>query len=146
MAVPLGLGMVGAGGFGLFCIGAYVELSKVRIVAVAEIDQERARAVAPPGSRAYGRYSTLLADSEVESVPINTPQQSQLRIASRVNATQGNRILIRAPENACYSLTLPSVIARSERLLRATKRSPRLSKGDCFGSLAKTGFRCNCPG
>lgn len=73
MAVPLGLGLVGAGGFGQFCLGAYAELAEVQIVAVADIDQERARAVAPSGSRAYSQYSTLLTDSEVEIVAINTP-------------------------------------------------------------------------
>jgi predicted dehydrogenase len=73
MSEPFGLGLVGAGSFGGFCLEAYAEMPEVTVIAVADIDLERARTVAPQGASVYGDYRALLADPAVQIVAINTP-------------------------------------------------------------------------
>ena len=73
MAEPLGVGLVGAGGFGEFCSAAFQEMREVRLVAVADVHEERAAACAPPDARVYRDYAGLLADPAVDIVAINTP-------------------------------------------------------------------------
>ena len=39
---PIGIGLVGAGAFGEFCLAAFAEMPDVRIAAVADVRVERA--------------------------------------------------------------------------------------------------------
>ena len=73
MAEPLGVGLVGAGGFGEFCSAAFQQMREVRLVAVADVVEARAAACAPPGAKVYTRYAAVLADPAVDIVAINTP-------------------------------------------------------------------------
>jgi predicted dehydrogenase len=70
---PLGVGLVGAGGFGEFCLAAYREMAEVAVIAVADVDESRARRAAAPGEAVYGDYAALLADPRVDIVAVNTP-------------------------------------------------------------------------
>jgi predicted dehydrogenase len=93
---PLGVGLVGAGGFGAFCLKAYVEMDEVTVVAVADVDLERARDIAPPRARAYAEYEDLLADPMVQIVAINTPPFLHGPMARRA-AEAGKHIFVEKP-------------------------------------------------
>lgn len=73
----LGLGLVGAGGFGRFCLHAYSRLPGLRLVAVADSNHERLKSVAAEfRMRPHEDYDSLLADPEVDIVAVNTPPSS----------------------------------------------------------------------
>ena len=70
----LGLGLVGCGRFGEFCLSAFATIPNLKLIGVADRDQGRAEATATAyGVTAYSDYSALLADPRVEVVAINTP-------------------------------------------------------------------------
>jgi predicted dehydrogenase len=74
MNKPTGIGLVGAGAFGEFCLAAFSEMPEVRIAAVADLDAARAESLASKyGAAAYGSLDELLADASVEIVALNTP-------------------------------------------------------------------------
>src|SRR5579859_1229551 len=71
---PLGIGLVGAGAFGEFCLAAFAELTEVRIAAVADTDFARAQTLAARyNAAAYPTLDLLLADPNVSIVALNTP-------------------------------------------------------------------------
>ncbi|MDQ6712176.1 MAG: Gfo/Idh/MocA family oxidoreductase, partial [Candidatus Dormibacteraeota bacterium] len=70
----LGLGMVGCGRFGEFCLTAFATIPSLALIGVTDRDQRRAEATAGAfGVAAYSDYMALLADPRVEVVAINTP-------------------------------------------------------------------------
>ncbi len=76
---PLGLGLVGVGGFGVFCLAAFAEMPEIKVTAVADLDVGRAQAAAPAGAAVYRDYEALLADPAVDVVAINTPPHLHAR-------------------------------------------------------------------
>ncbi len=71
---PLGIGLIGAGAFGEFCLAAFAEMPEVRIAAVADVDFGRAQRIAAQyNAAAYHDLTPLLADPEIEIVALNTP-------------------------------------------------------------------------
>ena len=96
MAEPLGVGLVGAGGFGEFCSAAFQEMREVRLVAVADVHEERAAACAPPDARVYRDYAGLLADPAVDIVAINTPPHLHAEIAIE-GAAAGKHLFVEKP-------------------------------------------------
>ena len=73
-ATPLGLGLVGCGGFGRFCLEAYRAVPGLRLVAASDNDPGRLQATAADfGVQPYADYEALLADPAVQIVAINTP-------------------------------------------------------------------------
>lgn len=74
MSTPVGIGLVGAGAFGEFCLAAFKDMPEVSIVAVADVDLARATRFARQcGAHAYGSLDALLTDPDVEIVALNTP-------------------------------------------------------------------------
>src|ERR1700686_3616840 len=70
----LGLGMVGCGRFGEFCLTAFATIPSLALIGVTDLDQRRAEATAEAfGVTAYSDYMALLADPRVQVVAINTP-------------------------------------------------------------------------
>src|SRR6202521_721030 len=70
----LGLGMVGCGRFGEFCLTAFGTIPSLALIGVTDLDQRRAAATAEAfGVTAYSDYMALLADPRVQVVAINTP-------------------------------------------------------------------------
>lgn len=70
----LGVGLVGAGAFGEFCLAAFAEVSEVRIAAVCDMNLARAEHFAARyAARAFSRYEELLADEDVQIVVLSTP-------------------------------------------------------------------------
>lgn len=71
---PVGVGLVGAGAFGVFCLDAFREMPEVALVAVADSDAARAESAAQKhGIAAYPSLDALLQDPRVEIVALNTP-------------------------------------------------------------------------
>ena len=93
---PLHIGMIGAGGFGAFCLRAFAAMDEVRVVAVADVEVERARAVAPEGARVYGDYRELLQDEAVDIVAINTPPFLHGRMVQEA-AALGKHVFVEKP-------------------------------------------------
>jgi predicted dehydrogenase len=112
MSESLGLGLVGAGAFGAFCLAAYAEMNEISVVAVADVDLERAQAVAPPEVTVYGDYQALLADPAVQIVAINTPPFLHGSMA-RQAAEAGKHIFVEKP--LATSLEEAVVAVRSAR-------------------------------
>ncbi|CAN5592421.1 hypothetical protein BH23CHL7_BH23CHL7_20020 [soil metagenome] len=83
MPETLGIGIVGAGRFAEFCIGAFDVLSGARVVAVMDVDLQRARAVAPPRAAVYAELGAMLDDPAVDIVHVGTPPASHGPIALR---------------------------------------------------------------
>jgi predicted dehydrogenase len=73
-ARPVGVGLVGAGAYGEFCLAAFAGVPEVRIAAVCDTDRTRAAQFAAQyGVPAYSALDDLLADDGVEIVALNTP-------------------------------------------------------------------------
>ncbi len=96
MSEPLGVGLVGAGGFGVFCIAAFQEMPEVAVTAVADVDRRRAEAAAPLGAAVYDDYAALLADPRVEIVAVNTPPALHAPMAIQA-AEAGKHIFLEKP-------------------------------------------------
>ena len=95
-ASRLGLGLVGAGAFGEFCLKAYSEMEGLSIVAVADIDSQRASELAPHGAKVYRDYTELLADQDVSIVAINTPPFLHGKMI-RMAAEAGKHVFVEKP-------------------------------------------------
>src|SRR6266508_709243 len=74
MTAPLGLGMVGCGGFGAFTLAVYTSMPDVRVFAVTDVDAAAREAAAERcRARAYRDLASLLAGRTVVPVIIATP-------------------------------------------------------------------------
>jgi len=71
---PLAIGLVGAGGFGEFCLDAFAAMPEARIAAVADVDRSRAQTLATKfKAKPYFDIESLLRDPAVDVVALNTP-------------------------------------------------------------------------
>jgi predicted dehydrogenase len=71
---PLGLGLVGCGRFGSFCLASAADLRSTTAIAVTDVDPDRAAGVAAAHrARAVPDLDALLADPAVDVVIIATP-------------------------------------------------------------------------
>ncbi len=71
---PVGIGLVGAGAFGEFCLDAFSATPDVKIIAVADVERQRAeRLAARFGATAYADFRPMLDNPAVEVVALNTP-------------------------------------------------------------------------
>ena len=114
MTGPLGIGLVGAGGFARFLAGAIADLPDVRLVAVADSDPSRAAELATMvGARAVPRGEDLLADPEVDVVAIMTPPSSHAPIA-RAAVEAGRHVWCEKPL-ATDATAAAAVLAAAER-------------------------------
>ena len=81
-----GLGLVGAGGFGRFCLQAYRGLTgskrSLQLVAVCDSNRERLESVAREFNLTpYSDYEQMLADPAVHIVAVNTPPESHAALS-----------------------------------------------------------------
>ena len=93
---PLGLGLLGYGGFGRFCLEAFETLSDVRLVAVAETDPQRRAEAGRLGVRTMAQASDLLALPEVDIVHISTPPHTHAPLGIAA-ARAGKHVLCEKP-------------------------------------------------
>ncbi|MBC8170303.1 MAG: Gfo/Idh/MocA family oxidoreductase [Anaerolineae bacterium] len=117
---PTGIGLVGAGAFGIFCLDAFAAMSEVRIVAIADIDEARVKALAPRyGAKAYTSLEDLLENPEVEIVALNTPPHLH---------ASGGLAVLQAGKHLFCEKPLALTLAEGEQLVaEAEKRGLRLS-------------------
>lgn len=85
MSTSVGIGLVGAGAFGQFCLDAYHEMEQVHIAAVADVDEERAKSTAKTyNARAYTSLADMLRHDDVQIVALNTPPNLHARQGRQV--------------------------------------------------------------
>jgi predicted dehydrogenase len=120
MTVPLGLGMVGCGGFGAFSLAVYTSMPGVRVVAVTDSDVAARDAAAKRcRARAYPNLASLLADQAVDLIVIATPPWLHGPQALAA-AEAGKHLFVEKP--------LATNLATAERLLTVVgERGLRLS-------------------
>lgn len=119
MHAPLGIGVVGAGGFAGFMADAVADLREVRVVAVADDDPSRAAGLAATvGARATGRWEDLLTDPEIDVVAVMTPPSSHAPIAHAALAA-GRHVWCEKPlaTDAATAGDLRDAAERSGRVL-----------------------------
>lgn len=76
------VGLIGAGGIGRTHLASYDRVREVQIVAVADIDEDLARAAAQRvGARAFRSVEQMLSEVELDAVDICTPPVAHLEAA-----------------------------------------------------------------
>jgi predicted dehydrogenase len=112
----VGIGLVGAGAFGAFCLEAFAGVAEVKIAAVCDSDSVRAeRFAAQYGATSYTSLDAMLNDPTVEIVALNTPPY--------LHASQGIAAL-----NAGKHLFCEKPLALDLRGGQALRETARLTK------------------
>ena len=94
---PLGLGLIGCGGFGEFCLDAFRTMEQVRIAAVADVYKQAAeRLGAKFGVPAHGDPAGLIRQEGVEIVHVATPPGSHHELVMAAIAA-GKHVLCEKP-------------------------------------------------
>jgi predicted dehydrogenase len=111
----VGLGIIGAGGWGGMHARTYATVDGARLYGVADPDESRARRLAEPyGARAYADFNELLKDDRIEAVSVVTPDfahEEPILAAARA----GKHILAEKP--------LAMTVAGCERILEAVDKA-----------------------
>jgi predicted dehydrogenase len=97
--VTLGIGIVGAGRFGAFCLDAFEDLDGATVVAIADVDPARAAdvaALAPGRVAVHPDLDALLDDPAVDIVHIGTPPMLHGPFAARA-AERGKHVFVEKP-------------------------------------------------
>ncbi len=113
MAEP-GIGIVGLGGFGVFCLAAFADMSEITVAAAADSDPHRAAIAEEFGARVYTRYEDLLADPGVQIVAINTPPYLHARMAIEA-ARAGKHLFVEKP--------LATALDDAHRVIQAAQKA-----------------------
>lgn len=96
-AKPLGLGIVGVGGIALSHMAALRTMTSAQLVAVCDVDADRAAEVAyTERCVGYGSVEELLADDAVEAVIVCTPNMTHEKLGVQVLAA-GKHLLMEKP-------------------------------------------------
>jgi predicted dehydrogenase len=114
----LRVGLIGAGRIAGVHMEAYRLTDKATVVAVADVDADRAKALGQSvGARAYGNYRELLADDTIDAVDICTPVFTHEQVAiDALNA--GKHVSLQKP----MSLDLDSC----DRIIKAAKENRKI--------------------
>ncbi len=117
---PVAVALVGCGFIAQHHAAAYAADPRARLVAVCDVDPERARTFAARfGARAYPDLAAILAAEAVELVDVCTPQHQHVEPALTAIAT-GRHVFVEKP--------LALDLADAERLVRAAReRGVRLA-------------------
>lgn len=93
---PLGLGLIGAGGFARFVLSALADLPDVRLVAVTDTDSSQARRLAGGSAQVTKDVAAMLECDEVEVVLIATPPHTHAELTIRALAA-GRQVFCEKP-------------------------------------------------
>lgn len=96
MTREYGIGLVGAGRFGEFCVEALHDLPDGRVRAVMDTDRARAADVAPDGAAVYDDFEALLADPDVDIVHVRTAPFLHGSMTRRA-AERGKHVFVEKP-------------------------------------------------
>ncbi len=112
---PLGLGMIGCGGFGLFCLDAFSRVQGLRVVAVADSHAPAARQAAEKlGISPCKDAAELIAREDVDIVHVATPPSSHHELAlAAIEA--GKHVLCEKP--------LAMDLAQADEILAAAEQA-----------------------
>ena len=111
----VGMGLIGAGGWGGMHARTYASTDGVVLRGVADIDEEKARALAGHyGALAYRDYRDLVEDDAIDAVAIVTPDFAH-EDAALVAAQSGKHILVEKP--------LAMTVAACERIVEAAAQA-----------------------
>ena len=114
---PLGLGLIGCGAFGLFCLEAFSRMAEVRLVAAARARKPSARQVCRRlGVRIFADPQEVIDHDEVDVVHVATPPAFHCETAVRA-LEAGKHVLCEKP--------LGLDRAQAERMIRAARRANR---------------------
>jgi UDP-N-acetylglucosamine 3-dehydrogenase len=116
MKKPVGIGVIGVGVFGENHARVYSELSNAKLVAVADVDETRAKQCAAKyGADAwYTDHNKLLQRTDIDAVSIATPDQFH-REPAVAAAEAGKQILLEKP--------MASNTEDAEAILRAVEKA-----------------------
>ena len=117
----LKIGVVGVGSISSFHLKSYAAHPDAEIVAVADINADRAQSVADKwgAKRAYGDAAELFADPDVDAVSICTWNDSHAELA--IQAVQaGKHVLLEKPMSTSFAKAdeLGKVVEASDRVVQ----------------------------
>ena len=93
----IGLGLIGAGGFGLFCFEQYQTMPQIRLVAVADINTEAAKYAAERlGIESCTSGEELVSRNDIDLVHIATPPSTHATLAT-LAIQAGKHVLCEKP-------------------------------------------------
>ena len=114
---PLGLGLIGCGSFGMFCLEAFSTMDEVRIAGVADVARPAADATAGRfGVPASYSPAELLTADDVDIVQIATPPSSHFQLAM-ASICAGKHVLCEKP----LALKTP----QAEEMIAAARKARR---------------------
>jgi len=131
MTHPIGIGIIGTGEISVLHAAAYQALGeRVRLAAVADIDMDRARALAGHFSipAVHEDYQQVLADPDVQAVSICTPPF--LHVQQSVEALQAGKHVL------CEKPVAPNM-AGLDRIAAAQRGSGRVFSGVFQGRFGR---------
>ncbi len=115
---PLGLGLVGAGAFGDFCMTTYSTLEGLKPVAVADLRKELADNVAQKYSaQSLGSADELINHPDVDFVHLATPPSSHHELVLKA-LDAGKHVLCEKP--------LAMTTAQADEMLTAARKADRI--------------------
>jgi UDP-N-acetylglucosamine 3-dehydrogenase len=110
----LGVAVVGTGFWGKNHARVYKELQETELLAVCDIDAERARSVADQfGAKPYTSFRKMLQDRNIEAVSVATWSTSLARVATEA-VKAGKHVLVEKP--------MAANVGQAEKLLEAAKK------------------------
>jgi UDP-N-acetylglucosamine 3-dehydrogenase len=110
----LGVAVVGSGFWGRNHARVYKELQETDLLAVCDIDTEKARSVASQfGAKPYTSLRRMLQDRNIEAVSVTTWSTSLARVATEA-VKAGKHVLVEKP--------MAANVKQAERLLEAAKK------------------------
>ncbi len=116
--MTLRFGLVGAGSIGQIRIQALKDVESCELVAIADVDKERAKAVSPSAStEIFTDYQQMLASENVDAVIVSTPPQLHEEIAIAA-LEAGKQVLCEKP--------LANTVEACRRMVEASKRTGRV--------------------
>ncbi|MGA3191543.1 MAG: Gfo/Idh/MocA family oxidoreductase [Candidatus Bathyarchaeia archaeon] len=110
----LGVAVVGTGFWGKNHARVYKELQETELLAVCDIDAERARSVAAQfGAKPYTSFRKMLQDRNIEAISVATWSTSLAKVATEA-VKAGKHVLVEKP--------MAASVGQAEKLLEAAKK------------------------
>lgn len=115
----LGLGLIGCGAFGLFCMDAYSKMRGIHPVAVCDVREDVARDFAHDlGVDAHGDPRKLIARDDIDLVHIATPPSTHHELVMQA---------IRAGKHVLCEKPLAMSVAQADEMLAAARQADRIA-------------------
>jgi len=119
---PLGVAIVGCGLFGQVHAATYAQFEQSRLVAVCDLDAQRARAMAARyGGRPCTRVEEVAEDPDVQAVSVATPDFAHREVCEAVLAA-GKHLLVEKP--------LATTVEDAEAIAAAARKAGVLAMVD----------------